>query len=189
MRTLPRAARAFSDVMKPFGQVIAFGPFRLDEAGGRLLRGGKEVALRYKTFAVLDYLARRPGRLVPKDELLDAVWSDVVVTPSVLAGCIRELRRALGDDARAACFIETAHRRGYRFVASPVVATVARDRATEETPRDEPAAGLEAELAELSRRFALAVAEAVARAQQQARPARTASARRPARRARQRSTS
>lgn len=178
--------------MESLGQVIAFGPFRLDEAGGRLLRDGKEVALRRKTFAVLDYLARRPGRLVAKDELLDAVWPDVVVTPSVLAGCIRELRRALGDDARAARFVETAHRRGYRFVASPVVVTVARERPSGESRRASSPHGLEAELAELSRRFAFAVAEVVERAQhaqQETRPTRTQSARRPARRAHQRSSS
>jgi hypothetical protein len=75
------------------------------------------VALRPKTFAVLEYLARHPGRLVSTRELLDAVWPDTHVTPSVLTGCIREVRRALADDARGARFVETVHRRGYRFVA------------------------------------------------------------------------
>src|SRR5262245_7179336 len=104
---------------EPRADLIAFGPYRLDRTGGRLLRGGHDVPLRSKTFAVLEHLATRPGRLVRKDELLDAVWPNTHVTPSVLAGCIRELRHALGDDARAPRFIETAHRRGYRFIVPP----------------------------------------------------------------------
>src|SRR5215470_12891222 len=105
-------------------QVIAFGPYRLDRTRGRLLCGSTNVPLRFKTFAVLEYLALRPGRLVAKNELLDALWPETHVTPSVLVGCIRELRRALGDDVRAPRYVETAHRRGYRFIATePVVPT------------------------------------------------------------------
>src|SRR5262245_40537531 len=78
-------------------QVIPFGPYRLDRTRGRLLCGSANVPLRCKTFAVLEYLALRPGRLVAKNELLDALWPETHVTPSVLVGCIRELRRALGD--------------------------------------------------------------------------------------------
>lgn len=83
--------------MEPLGQLISFGPFRLDGAGGRLLRGGKLVALRFKTFAVLEYLARRPGRLVGKDELFDALWPDVVVTPSELTELARRFALAVAD--------------------------------------------------------------------------------------------
>src|SRR5262249_34876564 len=93
----------------PAEQAIACPPYRLAPASGRLLRGDAEVRLRWKTFAVLQYLARHAGRLVSKDELLDAVWPETHVTPSVVTGCIRELRRALADDARAAHVIETAH--------------------------------------------------------------------------------
>ena len=100
------------------GQGISFGPYRLDQTGGLLLRGDTKVPLRLKTFAVLEYLATHPGRLIAREELLDAVWHATHVTPSVLAGCIREIRRALGDDARCARFVETAHRRGYRFIAA-----------------------------------------------------------------------
>jgi DNA-binding winged helix-turn-helix (wHTH) protein len=142
--------------------VISFGPFRLDRAGGRLLRGGEHVRLRLKTFAVLEHLAMRPGRLVAKDELLDAVWPETHVTPSVLAGCIRELRRALGDDARAARFIETAHRRGYRFIAPPGVSP---RPAVAPPPRTSPLPRLrrDTELAALARQFAEAVAGVIER--------------------------
>jgi len=131
---------------------VTFGPYRLDRAGGRLLRGKASVRLRRKTFAVFEYLALHRGRLVPKDELLDAVWPGVVVTPSVLAGCIRELRRALGDDARAPRFVETAHRRGYRFVGRSAPASRASRTPTRE-----------AELALLARSFARAVARLAVR--------------------------
>lgn len=151
--------------MEPNGEVIAFGPYRLDRTSGRLLHGERNVPLRLKTFAVLEYLATRPGRLVRKDELLDAVWPDTCVTPSVLTGCIRELRRALGDDARAARFVETAHRRGYRFIAAPMPAPACDASAA---PTRAPSSGASAapvvppgrygDLIALARRFTEAIA-------------------------------
>ena len=104
--------------------VIVFGPYLLDRAAGRVLRDGSNVKLRPKTFMLLEHLALRPGQLVSKVELMDAVWPATHVTPSVLAGCVRELRRALGDDARAPRFVETAHRRGYRFIGAPATSAV-----------------------------------------------------------------
>ena len=65
-----------------------------------------------------DYLAGRPGRLAAKADLLDAVWPDTAVSEWVLTTTVRELRDALGDDARQPRVIETVHRRGYRFIAS-----------------------------------------------------------------------
>jgi len=104
---------------------LTFEEFRLDAERGELLRGSSSIALAPKAFALLQYLATRAGRLVPKQELLDAVWPDVFVGEAVLKGTIRDVRRALGDDPHEPRFIQTAHRRGYRFVArvetSPVV--------------------------------------------------------------------
>ena len=137
--------------------VIAFGAYRLDRVSGRLFRGDAAVPLRLKAFAVLEYLALRPGRLIGKNELLDALWPATNVTPGVLAGCIRELRRALDDRARNARFIETAHRRGYRFVATPV---------TSAPPLNRMANPSDAELAVLARRFAEAVTLVSERARQ-----------------------
>jgi pimeloyl-ACP methyl ester carboxylesterase/DNA-binding winged helix-turn-helix (wHTH) protein len=102
-------------------QVLTFAEFRLDPERGQLLRGATPVALTPKAFALLEYLATRAGRLVSKQELLDAIWPNVFVGEAVLKGTIRDVRRALGDDSHAPQFIQTAHRRGYRFVA-PVVA-------------------------------------------------------------------
>ena len=96
---------------------LSFHSFRLDPADHRLWSGSTPVGLRPKTFAVLRYLVERPGKLVRNDELLDAVWEGSAVTPGTLNTSIRELRKALGDDARQPRYIETVHRRGFRFVA------------------------------------------------------------------------
>ena len=94
-----------------------FGSFRLDSAAGLLLKGTDTVPLAPKAFGVLEYLVQHPGQLVTKDELLDLAWADVHVGDGALKVCVREIRRALGDDPRTPQYIETAHRRGYRFVA------------------------------------------------------------------------
>lgn len=101
----------------PAPETLKFGPFRLDLLDERLWRDGEAVPLPPKTFALLVYLAERAGRLATKEELLDSIWSDVHVSDAALKVMIGELRRALGDDARAPDYIATVHRRGYRFVA------------------------------------------------------------------------
>lgn len=97
---------------------ICFPPFRLDCPEHRLYRGDALIPLRPKSFELLQYLALRPARLVTKEELLQAVWPDTATTDTVLKVCIREIREALGDDAAQSRYIETAHRRGYRFIAN-----------------------------------------------------------------------
>lgn len=96
---------------------IDFPPFHLDLAGGRLARGAEFVDLPPKALGVLQYLAERPGHLVTKEELLGAIWPDVYVTADVLKVTVAEIRKVLGDSPKEPRFIETAHRRGYRFVA------------------------------------------------------------------------
>jgi DNA-binding winged helix-turn-helix (wHTH) protein/tetratricopeptide (TPR) repeat protein len=97
--------------------VISFPPFLLDPVNEQLWRGKRLVALKPKTFAVLRHLVERPQRLVTKEDLLDALWGDVQVGEAVLKTHLREIRQALGDNVRAPRFIETVHRRGYRFIA------------------------------------------------------------------------
>jgi len=97
--------------------LLTFGEYRLDAVSGHLYRGAVPVPLTPKAFALLRYLAEHAGRLVPKQELLDAVWPGVFVGDAVLKVSIREVRKSLDDDPRAPRFIETAHRRGYRFMA------------------------------------------------------------------------
>jgi TolB-like protein/Flp pilus assembly protein TadD len=95
---------------------LSFDPFRFEPATGRLWRGPQEVNLTPKAAAVLGALIDRPGELVPKQELFASVWADTVVSDDALVACVQELRRALADDSRQPRFIETRHRRGYRFL-------------------------------------------------------------------------
>ena len=95
---------------------IVFDPFCLDLANECLWRGSLAIPLRPKAFAVLKYLIGRPARLVNKEELLNAVWPETFVGEAVLKVTIRQLRKALDDDPKSPRFIETAHRRGYRFI-------------------------------------------------------------------------
>jgi DNA-binding winged helix-turn-helix (wHTH) protein len=103
--------------------MMHFHPFSLDALNQCLWRHrdsepDARIQLPPKTFAVLKYLVAHPGRLVTQSALLEAVWPDVVVQPEVLKSRILEIRRILGDDAKNPQFIETLHRRGYRFIAA-----------------------------------------------------------------------
>lgn len=117
-RAMSRAEGGFGVPAVERAPAIVFTPFVLDRRGARLLRDGASIPLRPKTFGVLVYLAERPGELVTKDELLDALWPGIAVTPDTLNKSIGELRVALGDDTRAPRFVETVHRRGFRFIAA-----------------------------------------------------------------------
>jgi DNA-binding winged helix-turn-helix (wHTH) protein/tetratricopeptide (TPR) repeat protein len=97
--------------------MLRFDRFRFDRANQRLDDPAGAIRLNPKAFEVLSVLIERPGQLVLKDQLLDAVWPDTHVADGVLKVCMAEIRKALGDSATAPRFIETVHRRGYRFVA------------------------------------------------------------------------
>jgi DNA-binding winged helix-turn-helix (wHTH) protein len=79
---------------------ITFGDFQFDPATGDLHGSSGLVELTPKALELLGYLTTHAGRLVTKQELLDALWPDVFVTDGVLKVCVREIRRALDDDAR-----------------------------------------------------------------------------------------
>jgi predicted ATPase/DNA-binding winged helix-turn-helix (wHTH) protein len=95
-----------------------FGEFTLDVARGCVLRAGEEVKLRPKVFEALKYLVENPGRLIGKQELIQAVWPDTFVTDDSLVQCTVELRRALGD--RGQQLLKTIPRRGYLFNAQVI---------------------------------------------------------------------
>ncbi|HVJ29228.1 MAG TPA: winged helix-turn-helix domain-containing protein [Gammaproteobacteria bacterium] len=95
------------------GRRFSFGEFTLDLERGALVRAGAHVDLRPKAFEVLRVLVERHGRLVTKQELLDAVWGRVVVTEGSVAKCLIEIRRALDDRSQKS--IKTVPRRGYIF--------------------------------------------------------------------------
>jgi pimeloyl-ACP methyl ester carboxylesterase len=100
-----------------------------------LRRGAAALPLTPKALSVLEYLVAHPGRLITKGEFMEQIWPDVFVGDAVLKVCIAEIRHTLGDDPKAPAFIETVHRRGYRFV-SAVTATAEGAAAA---PRADPA--------------------------------------------------
>jgi DNA-binding winged helix-turn-helix (wHTH) protein len=136
---------------------LLFDTFRLDTQNECVWRGEQALQLTPKTFALLRYLAERPGQLVTKDELLKVVWPEVVVSEGVLTTHIGVIRQALGDKAKVARYIETVHRRGYRFIApltttQPVVSSASSPRsrlAADHQQLTTPLVGREAGLAQL----------------------------------------
>src|SRR5262245_2359145 len=96
-------------------QIYEFGSYRLDAAERLLLRDGAVIPLQPKIFDLLLALVERHGHLQGKDELMKLVWPDTVVEEANLANNISILRKTLGENGQQ--FIETAPKRGYRFVA------------------------------------------------------------------------
>jgi serine/threonine-protein kinase len=96
-------------------ETVRFGPYRFTPGDG-LWRGADEVALPPRALNLLTALLARPGLVVSKQELMDAVWPDAYVTESSLLEAIGVLREALADDRRQPAYIQTVHRRGYRFI-------------------------------------------------------------------------
>jgi predicted ATPase/DNA-binding winged helix-turn-helix (wHTH) protein len=100
------------------GRRVTFGMYTLDTENGILRKGNGIIHLRPKSFALLMELVRNPGNLVSKDELLKSVWRNCHVGDEALKHCVSEIRRALDDDPEKPEFIETVHRRGYRFIGN-----------------------------------------------------------------------
>jgi DNA-binding winged helix-turn-helix (wHTH) protein len=93
-----------------------FGPFALEPDLRRLLRDSVEIALPPKAFDILVLLVRGRDRVLTKQNLMDVVWPGASVLENTLAQRIREIRKALGDEAREPRYIRTVSRAGYRFV-------------------------------------------------------------------------
>jgi TolB-like protein/DNA-binding winged helix-turn-helix (wHTH) protein len=107
--------------LKP-AEKIRFGGFVFLTKSGELQTGeGKAVDLRSQSAEVLSVLAARPGEIVSKDALMQAVWPDTFVTDDSLTQCIADIRRALGDHEHQV--VETLPKRGYRLNAEPSHAT------------------------------------------------------------------
>jgi DNA-binding winged helix-turn-helix (wHTH) protein/tetratricopeptide (TPR) repeat protein len=100
------------------------GPFALDGAAYRLLKGAEAIDLSPKALDLLFLFAERPGTLVTKDQMLEALWPGVAVTDNAITQVVSELRQALGDEPASPRYVETVPRRGYRFIAIVEPATV-----------------------------------------------------------------
>jgi len=115
--------------------------------------GARRLALTPRAFAVLRYLVEHRARLITKAELLTTVWRDTIVSDAALSSCIRDLRKALGDPSSAPRYIQTAHRRGFRFIG-PVAAPTASSATCPSVPSS-PSSTLVGREAELARLHAL----------------------------------
>jgi DNA-binding winged helix-turn-helix (wHTH) protein/TolB-like protein/cytochrome c-type biogenesis protein CcmH/NrfG len=104
-----------------------FGPFRLDPCAPLLLRDGHPVSLTLKALETLLYLVEHRGRVVSRDELIEAVWPNVAVEENNLSVNVSAVRKVLGEKREGEKYIETVPRRGYRFIAT--VRDVAVERA------------------------------------------------------------
>ena len=103
-------------------QPLLTAPFRVGEwvaepMANRLTRGDDVQRIEPKVMEVLAAMAARPGETVTKDEFMAEVWTGTIVTDDVLARCISELRKALGDSARNPDYVETIRKRGYVLIA------------------------------------------------------------------------
>ena len=97
--------------------IFRFDRFQADDNAFRLIADGVPVSLEPKALRLLLYLIENRGRLVRKQELLNAVWADAAVTESALTRSVGLLRKTLDDDSRDPRFIETVPTAGYRFIA------------------------------------------------------------------------
>ena len=137
------------------GKAYDFAGYTLDLTRGCLNVGDRVVELRPKSFGLLAYLVENSGRLVPKDELLGAIWPDVTVGDESLAKCVSEVRAALNDSAQR--LLKTVPRRGYLLdvpVSPSHLATAAPEAAA---AAGGAAASAQAESAAFSWRRRLAV--------------------------------
>ncbi|HXT50928.1 MAG TPA: winged helix-turn-helix domain-containing protein, partial [Thermoanaerobaculia bacterium] len=115
--------------------VVGFGPFRFDRGNGLLWRSGEELPLPPRALAVLSVLVERAGRVVGKSELLQTAWNGAYVTETSLSEAVSLLRQTLGDDSQRPVYIQTVHRRGYRFIA-PLRVEETASRAAVSPPRE-----------------------------------------------------
>ncbi|MGD8869693.1 MAG: AAA family ATPase, partial [Gemmatimonadales bacterium] len=97
--------------------VYRFDPFELDPERRELRRAGEVVRIQPRPLDLLLYLARHHERVVPRVELLDALWNGVQVNDEALSFAVHQARRAVGDDGARQAVIRTVSRRGFRFVA------------------------------------------------------------------------
>src|SRR5262247_1851232 len=99
--------------------VIRFDNCELELKCGELRRDGATIKLQPQPFRALAFLADRAGQVVTREEIQREIWGDetFVDYEQGVNFCIKQIRAALGDDAKAPRFIETLPRRGYRFIA------------------------------------------------------------------------
>src|SRR5215472_9170345 len=99
--------------------IVRFGVFEFDQRTGELRKNGSKVKLEGQPIQVLELLLERPQEVVTQDEIRTRLWPDgtVVEFEHSIKSAVKRLRQALDDDAEAPRYVQTLHRRGYRFIA------------------------------------------------------------------------
>jgi sigma-B regulation protein RsbU (phosphoserine phosphatase) len=110
-------AKQLQGLLRKDTHVYEFGPFRLEAAERRLLRGGRLVPLTSKIFDLLLLLVQNSGHLIEKEEIMQEVWPNSIVEDNNLTVSMSTLRRALGEGHGQHDYVQTVPKRGYRFVA------------------------------------------------------------------------
>jgi transcriptional activator of cad operon len=103
---------------RPTAIALRIGAWCVNPTSGQISRAGEIVRMEARTMRLLLCLAERAGEVVSIDDLLDQVWSGVIVTPDSVYQAVASLRRQLGDDAKEPAYIATVPRLGYRMVAA-----------------------------------------------------------------------
>ncbi|MEJ2634464.1 MAG: winged helix-turn-helix domain-containing protein [Calditrichia bacterium] len=97
-----------------------FDDIIIDLRNRQLNRNGEAVTLNAKYFDVLAFLAGRPQQLISRDQLFREIWQGLIVTDSALSQCIKDIRKALGDDAKNPRYIKTFPKKGFMFLKTPI---------------------------------------------------------------------
>jgi len=103
---------------QPSGTSLRIGDWRVSPASGQISREGETVRVEARTMRLLLCLAEHAGQVVSINDLLEQVWTGVIVTPDSVYQTITSLRRLLGDDPKQPVYIATVPRLGYRMVAT-----------------------------------------------------------------------
>src|SRR5258708_4019491 len=103
---------------RPTNAALRIGAWCINPKSGQISRDGETARVEVRTMRLLLCLAEHAGEVVSIDDLLNRVWSDVIVAPDSVYQAVASLRRLLGDDPKQPAYIETVPRLGYRMVAT-----------------------------------------------------------------------
>jgi TolB-like protein len=103
------------------GMLYRFGEHELDPESFALRRDGTVLAVEPKVFDLICFLARNPGRVIGRDEIIEQVWRGRIVSEATISGCIKSARKALGDDGVSQTLIKTVRGRGFQFLGDVTV--------------------------------------------------------------------